>query len=62
MEYALLNKEETKISLTVTNAGIFWGYRFQQKVWGQKPLKTQKDIIAIFEEVFSVLNMYKCHG
>ena len=52
MEYALLNKEETKISLTVTNAGILGGYRFQQKVWGQKPLKTQKDIIAIFEEVF----------
>ena len=54
------SKEENAKS--VTYAEIFWGYRFQQEVWGQKPPKTQKDIIVIFEELFSVLNMYGCHG
>ena len=35
---------------SVTYAKIFWGYRFQQEVWEQKPPETQKDIIMIFEE------------
>ena len=41
---------------------IFWGWRFQQEVWGQKPPENQKDIIVIFEELFSVLNMYGYHA
>ena len=40
---------------------IVVGYRFQQRVCGQNPPETQKDIVVIFEELFSVLKMYGCH-
>ena len=52
------DREETAVKF----AEILGGYRFQQEVWGRKPPKTQKDINVIFEELFSVLNMYGCHG
>ena len=34
----------------------------QQQLWGQKPPETQNNIIVIFEGLFSVFNMYGCHG
>ena len=34
----------------MTYAETFWGYRFQQEVWGRKLPETQKDIIVIFEK------------
>ena len=36
---------------------IFFGDTvFNRRFWGRKPPGTQKDIIVIFEELFSVLN------
>ena len=40
----------------------FYGIPFSAGVSGAKPPETQNDTNVIFEKIFSVLNMYGCHG